>query len=710
MKNLKKIHVKQKDLTDCGAACLLMLIKYYNGNNSIENIRSMSGTSKEGTTLLGLYQAANQLGFKAQGCEGEIVHLKEQKSPIILHILTEKNLEHYVVLYKFDRDKNIFIIGDPAKGIEFYTEKELDKKWVSRACLTLEKTNKFDKKNNLKDDEKSKINWAFSFLKEDSDLLLFSSFIGLIISVLGLGTSIFSQILIDDIIPKMNNSKLMYGVALLGIILLLKNILTYIRGEFLIRQKRAFNVRINRYFLDNLLKLPTNFFKTRKSGDFISRLHDSFKIQNLIQEIAGSLVIDTMIFITSLSVLFYYNNFVGLVTLCIIPLYFLIILKSNKKLLNYQKELMINYSEMENNFINLIKGVGTIKLFSKTSFFRELSQNVSKHYQNSEYKLSKSALNITVKWGILSSLLLLSVVSIAGFKVISLELKPGELVAIIGIMAYILPSVSNIAKIIIPYNESKVAFNRMLEYSSAQKEESSGKDINFDIESIKVKNLSFRYPGKALLLDDINFELKKGQIIGLVGESGSGKSTIVGLLERINKPENGEIFINDRNIEKISLKSWRESIGIITQFPFFFNGNIIDNILMDDYNENERLDLEKKMKDLGINDYIVKMNNGYDTFVGENGTSISGGQKQIISFARVLIRKPKFIILDEATSAMDEKTQIFFLNLIKSMNIPILFISHNLELVEKFSDKVYYLNGKKVSLNPSTEMGRVVNL
>ncbi|WBX76111.1 peptidase domain-containing ABC transporter [Tenacibaculum ovolyticum] len=710
MRNLNKIHVKQKDLTDCGVACLLMLIKFYDGNNSIENIRNISGTSTDGTTLLGLYQAANKLGFKAQGCEAEIVHLKEHKSPLILHILTEEKLEHYVVLFKFDEEKKVFIIGDPEKGIEYYTEEELKNRWVSKACLTVEKTKKFDNINDFQNDNKSKIKWVFSFLKEDYDLLIFSTLTGLIISILGLGTSVFSQVLIDDIIPKMNNTKLMYGIALLGIVLLLKNVLTFIRGEFLIRQKKSFNIRINSYFLGNLLKLPTNFFKTRKSGDFVSRLHDSFKIQNLIQEVAGGLVIDLMIFTISILVLFYYSTTIGLITVCAVPLYFLIIVKSNKKLLKYQKNVMINYSEMESNFINLIKGIGTIKLFSKTSFFNTLSQKVSQNYQDSEYKLSRSALGVTIKWGLLSTVLLLMIISVSGGYVITSQLKPGELVAIIGIMAYLLPSVSNIASIIVPYNESKVAFDRMLEYSSAEKEVDSGEDLESSIDSINIRNLSFRYTGRNLLLNNLNLDIKKGEIVGLIGDSGSGKSTIVGMLERIYDFESGVIEVNSKTIDYYNLNSWRESIGIIAQSPSFFSGSVIDNILMDNYSVEERQALEAEMKTLGIDSYIKKMNNGYDTIVGENGVNISGGQKQIVSFARVLNKKPKFIILDEATSAMDKEAQIFFLNLMKEIkvNIPMLFISHNTGLVEEFSDEVYFLKDKSI-FRENTSLKKVVN-
>lgn len=157
----------QQDQSDCGVACLLSVIKYYGGNSSIETIRKLSGTNITGTTLLGLYQAATSLGFKAEGCEADITALYKHPSPVILHVLIEDKLEHYVVCYgtKVNEKKElVFIIGDPAKGILYLSEVELSSIWKSKICLTLEPNEEFELTSDIKS---KKRDWILQLIKED---------------------------------------------------------------------------------------------------------------------------------------------------------------------------------------------------------------------------------------------------------------------------------------------------------------------------------------------------------------------------------------------------------------------------------------------------------------------------------------------------------------------------------------------------------------
>lgn len=148
-KKLQQTFTLQHDQSDCGVACLLSIIQYYKGTNSLEKLRELSGTTKQGTTLLGLYQASNQLGFTSQGNEADIQAIIDHKEPLILHVVIEERLQHYVICYGYENDK--FIIGDPAKGIVNYTKEELERIWKSKTCLTLIPNNDFIKSKNTKE-------------------------------------------------------------------------------------------------------------------------------------------------------------------------------------------------------------------------------------------------------------------------------------------------------------------------------------------------------------------------------------------------------------------------------------------------------------------------------------------------------------------------------------------------------------------------------
>lgn len=283
-KLLTKTHILQHDQSDCGVACLLSIIQYYEGSSSLEKLRELSGTTKQGTTLLGLYQTANQIGFTAQGNEADIQAIIEHKEPLILHVLLENKLQHYVVCYEYKN--NQFIIGDPAKGITHYTKDELEKIWVSKTCLTLMPNKDFVKGTEIK---KSKKEWFFKLLKEDKQLLLISIVLGIGIAVLGMSMSVFSQKLIDDILPSQNITKLISGIGLLTFLLLVRIGFSSVRELMLIRQSQDFNNRIIDSFYASLLHLPKPFFDTRKIGELVARLNDTNRVQKVIKFIAVTL-------------------------------------------------------------------------------------------------------------------------------------------------------------------------------------------------------------------------------------------------------------------------------------------------------------------------------------------------------------------------------------------------------------------------------------
>ena len=267
LKLLTNTHILQHDQSDCGVACLLSIIQYYGGANSLEKLRELSGTTKQGTTLLGLYQTANRIGFTAQGNEADIQAIIDHKQPLILHVLIENKLQHYVICYGYEN--NQFIIGDPGKGVTCYTKEELEKIWVSKTCLTLTPNKYFVRRTEIK---KSKKVFFLKLLKADKQLLIISFVLGVGIALLGMSMSVFSQKLIDDILPSQNTTKLISGIGLLTFLLLVRVGFSSIRELLLIRQSQEFNNRIIDSFYNSLLHLPKLFFDTRKIGELVSEL------------------------------------------------------------------------------------------------------------------------------------------------------------------------------------------------------------------------------------------------------------------------------------------------------------------------------------------------------------------------------------------------------------------------------------------------------
>ncbi len=695
IKQIKKTFTLQHDQSDCGVACLSSLTKYYGGDISIEKFRELSGTTKQGTTLLGLYQAANKTGFTAQGNQADIQAIIEHGKPLILHVLIEEKLEHYVICYGYKNNK--FIIGDPAKGIVYYTPSELEKIWKTKKCLTLQPNGHFKTTENIK---KTKIQWIKKLIKDDYELLSISVALGIVISVLGMAMAVFSQKLIDDILPAKELLRLFAGIALVGFLLLARVVFSSIRQYMLITQSKNFNNRIIDSFYASLLYLPKRFFDTRKIGELVARLNDTTRIQRVITQIAGNFIIDLLVSLTSIVFLFIYSWQTGVIALFSLPVYFILVYRFNKKIIDAQKSVMQNYALSESNYISTMSGIAVIKNFNKQSFFAKLNKQVYGIFQDKVFNLGKINILLGLYSGIAGVLFLIGILAYTSYLVYSGAMQIGELMAILGISSSLIPSVGNLALISIPLNEAKVAFNRMFEFTGIQSEtKTKDKKQTIIFEGLHIKNLSFRFPGRKTLLNNINIRFKKGELIAIVGESGSGKSTLGNILQKFYYPETGNILINNEvNLEDMNTNSWREIIAVVPQDIHIFNGNVLDNICLGNIQE-EGEKVLNFLNEYGFAKYINALPQGYMTLLGEEGINLSGGQKQIIAFARALYKKPQILILDEATAAMDRETEKFTTDLLLKLkkDTAVFYISHRLHILKNISDKIYILENGTIT-------------
>ena len=691
LKLIHKTFVLQHDQSDCGVACLLSLVQYYSGAHTLEELRSLSGTTVQGTTLLGLYQAANSIGFEAEGNEADIEVLKAYNAPLILH-LTMGNLEHYVVCYGFE--KGVFIIGDPAKGIIKISPEELNSLWRSKTCLTLTPTPQFKKKTTQ---QKAQFKWFLNLIQKDVRLLLISGLLGTVIAVLGLAMAIFSQKLIDNILPSKDVSKLIQGVLLLTFLLLARIGISVVREYFLLLQAKDFNTRINEQFFSKLLHLPKFFFDTRKIGELVARLNDTQRIQRVIKMLVSATFIDILVVLITSAFLFYYSWQVGVFTLLSIPIYFFVIHKNNAKIVALQREVMQSYALVESHYINTFQGITDIKIGNKQGVFSKVNKTIFLSSQEKAFQLGK--VNIKLSWisGVISVIFLVSILVYNAIQVLNGTLLLGELMAILSMVASLLPSVLNLALISIPINEAKVAFARMYNFTAIPPEQEEGENIN-TIDRITLENVSFRFIGRKPILHHLSLQINKGEIVAVVGENGCGKSTLANLLLQFYPPDEGVIYINQQYpLNTIATKSYRSKVAYIPQEVAIFNGNVLDNILLGTPCKAE--DLLAFLNEYGFNAYFNQFPQGLTTQLGEKGVNISGGQKQLIAFARALFKKPQLLILDEATSAMDRHTEAFvhrILNQIKCDSLT-LFISHRLHSLQHFADRICILENGTIS-------------
>jgi len=693
MKTLEKYHVRQLDQSDCGVACLKAVLKYFGSDAPLERLREISGTSITGTTMLGILQAGKDLGLAVNGFEADLKSLKECTDICMLHVVIDKKLQHFLVYYGYDEQQEKYLIGDPSKTeVEVYSAAELEKIWTSKSLLLFKPT---DALKAVNDKKLSKWKWLIDFVQEDINILSIALVIGVGVALLGLSTAIFSQKLVDDILPSGDAVRLFTGAGILFLLLIFKSVLGFIRQFFLLRQSKDFNVRIIDYFYSSLMHLPKSFFDNRKTGELIARMNDTSRIQRTITRIVGDSMINALMVIVATGAIFYYNWQIGLLAMGWIPVFGFIVFRFHPQIVKGQRSVMEAYAKNESNYVDTIQGIGMIKINNKQSMFSNITKHVYSWYQESIFSLGKIGIRYNLLTEIAATLFIVGVLVWSSVQVLNDNLTTGGVIAILQFISMLVGSAAGLAMANLSIQEAKIAFDRMNEYTSIDSELNVEEDLPKakiqQFEELKVENLAFRFPGKKRLIENISFNLRRGETIALLGESGSGKSTFLQIIQKFYKQEAGNIKVNGIDFDLLSTLDWRNHLGIVPQEIKLFNGTLIDNILMGDQ-VNDPKALEKFFIDYGFDAYFKNFPGGYATILGENGINISSGQQQLVGLARALWRKPQLLLLDEPTAALDRDTEHFVVNLLKKVNknMGIFILTHRISTA-KYAQQIYIL-------------------
>lgn len=713
--NLKKIRRTfnlQLDTTDCGIACLLALVQLHGSNASRKSLRELSGTNRTGTTLLGLCQAAKAIGLEATGLKADKVDdLKTLKNEAILHIYTEFKRPHYILFYGYKKGQ--FIIGDPAKGIIKMKPEELDSMWHSRALLSIKPTPKLKKTDLIRQD---KWNWIYQLIKEDFPILSIGVFLGVLTTILGLSTAFFTQTLIDHILPEGNKNLLFLGIGALVLLLTCKVALLCLRDYFILRQSISFNNRITRRFFHKLLQLPKMFFDTHKTGEFVARLNDTARIQRTISLLANKAIIDFFVVVVSLIYILIFSPVIAGILFTGIILYFVLSWYYSADLLQGQKAVMASYAKNESNYIDTIQAIETIKTANQENFFSHINKIVYGLYQRNIFQLGKIKISFSFVAQVLGTMLSIAIIGWCSWLVLNNKLLLGEMMAIMFIATGCVPAAISLAMLNIRLQETKVAFDRMFEFvlrTPEYKWQKANQSTPI-FENLRVKNLSFRFPGRQQLLRSISFELNRAEIIGFVGETGCGKSITLQILQKFYRPESGNIQFNQTEWASISPGEWRNLIAVVPQQITFFAGSIFDNIRFGQgYNEMSNQQGHRELnqeviafcKEYGFDTFFKQFPQSYATLVGKEGIQLSGGQMQLLALARALFQRPQVLILDEPVASMDRTLRIFVVQLLQRLRkngMSIIIATHRMEMLG-ITDRVYWIQSGRSTVHPNAE-------
>lgn len=700
----KFTHYKQADYKDCGPTCLKIIAKHYGKTINIQELRDISETTREGSNLLFLSDAAEKIGFRTLGVKLNSSRLDEVPLPCILHW----NKNHYVVLYKIKKNK--YYISDPAFGLIEYDKKDFLKFWIGNnaddstqegIALLIEASPKFFQSEFDKEENKGlgfKLLSQYvlqykSFLTQLSIGLLASSLLQLIFPFL-------TQSIVDVGIQN-QNINFIYLILFAQLFLFAgKTGLELIRSWILLHLSTRINISLISDFFIKLMNLPISFFDVRMTGDIMQRINDHRRIEKILTTSSLNVLFSVINMFVLGGVLAYFNLKIFLVFFAGSVLYFgwITLFLKRREVLDYKR--FAEVSQEQSKVMELINGMQEIKLHNAEKQKRWGWEYIQARLFRVSIKGLVLEQTQTIGSSVINELKNIFIIFLSAKLVIDGSITLGMMLAISSIVGSLNGPITQLIEFVRELQDAKISLARLSEIhekeDETQQEEHQSNDVPFDSD-IDVKNLSYRYLGSDIpVLDDLTLKIPANKVTAIVGVSGSGKTTLMKLLLKFYEPEKGEITIGNAQLKNISQKAWRSNIGAVMQEGFIFSDTIANNIAFGvDRIDKERLVYAADVAN--IKEYISELPLGYNTKIGAEGTGMSTGQKQRLLIARAVYKNPEILFFDEATSALDannekeimRKLDIFF------KNKTVVVIAHRLSTVMN-ADQIVVLDKGKI--------------
>lgn len=658
---------QQLDKKDCGATCLRMIADYYGRKYSLRKLRDLSFISREGSSLMGISDAAEHIGFHALGLCTDTKHLKKDVTlPCILHW----NQNHYVVCYKISRkNKNsIYYIADPAVMKRKFTEEELEQHWLSTRrnnenrgiLLSLEVTPEFYKFDEETLKKPSGIGKYLDYLKPHKWAFCHNILCIFLFMIIGMVTPYLTQSLVDKGIWG-GNLNFVLLILISQIILALTSMgINLINSWVTIHTNTRINLSIVSDFWSKLLKLPAHFFDTKVTGDIVQRFTDYGRIEDFLLNSSISIVFAIVNFLVYSFILFFYNLkvlFIFFVGYTIYVLWILCFLKLWKKL-DYDN---FEISSKNNKSLQLLQGIIDIKLNNEEKQKRWEWEKI----QARMFRLSLKSLKIGQIQGNIGTLIItitnIVISYLVAKEVIIGQMTLGMMMAITYVTGQIAGQIHQFIDFIHSIQNMRISLERLEEINDMEDDETNidnkRNELPTDL-TMRFEHVSFSYDGspRRYILKDLCFYIPQHKITAIVGNSGCGKTTIMKLLLGLYNPTNGNVKVGNISISQINPYLWRSKIGSVMQDGYLFSDTIARNIATGSLDiDNKRLYSSAQIAN--ISDFINNQPLGYSTKIGMEGVGVSQGQKQRILIARAVYKNPDILLFDEATNALDSSNE-----------------------------------------------------
>lgn len=659
---------------DTGLACLIMLARFHNIALSAEQLAHEFSATGQGLSLQELLLAARKSGLKVRAVQTRLARLQYSPLPAI----AMDNDGSFFILARVDKEQAL--IQDPRSARpEILAFQTLEQRWTGQLILA--------RSSNTMPGGSSRFDftWFVPAIVKYRKLLgevLLGSFA---LQLFALVTPLFFQVVMDKVLVHHGLTTLdVIAAGLLGI-MLFESALSGLRSYVFIHTTSRIDVELGSGLFRHLINLPLAYFQARRVGDSVARVRELENIRSFLTGNAITLLLDVLFSLVFILVMLCYSGWLTLVVLVSLPLYVLISLLVTPLLRRRLQESFTHGAENQAFLVETINGIDTLKSMAVEPQVVRKWDNQIAAYVAAGFKTQVLSTVANESVSLVGKLVTVATLWLGARLVIEGALSVGELIAFNMLAGRVSGPIMRLAQLWTSFQQTGVSVQRLGDILNSQTELSQATRSTMPSlrGQIAFEQVCFRYrPDGNEVLRSVNLVINAGEIIGVVGRSGSGKSTLTRLLQRLYVPERGRVMVDGMDLALADVSSLRRQIGVVLQENMLFNRSIRENIALVDPGAPIEVVMQAASM-AGAHEFILELPEGYDTMVGEHGTSLSGGQRQRIAIARALIGNPRILIFDEATSALDYESERVVQQNMKSIckGRTVIIIAHRLSAV-----------------------------
>jgi ATP-binding cassette, subfamily B, bacterial HlyB/CyaB len=661
-----------------GLAALVLLLRFHGNSAEPEQIRHRFGDTIGVPEML---RCAKEFGLKARSYQSSWRRLKKTPLPAIAALRDGG----YLILGKASDDQVIVQTPGLSRPKLMWRE-EFEAIWDGRLVLVAARAGLTELTRHFG------ISWFLGAIHKYRYLLgevLAASFF---LQLFALVSPLFFQVVIDKVLVSQTLSTLDVLIIGLVTIALFDTVLGILRSYLFAHTTNRIDVELGARLFRHLLALPISYFQARRVGDSIARVRELENIRNFLTSSALTLVIDLFFTFVFLAVMFIYSPLLTAIVLGSFPFYIGISVGATPLFRARLDDKFARGAENQAFLVETVTGVETLKAMAVEPQMQRRWEEQLAGYVAASFRVVRLGNTASQSVQFISKLVTAGILYFGAKLVIAGSLTIGELVAFNILASRVSTPVLRLAQMWQDFHQARLSVARLGDILNTPPEAtfSAGRTVLPPLRGeIVFEHVTFRYRiDGSEILHDVSFSIPAGQVIGIVGPSGSGKSTLAKLVQRLYVPESGRVLVDGVDLAMVDGSWLRRQMGIVLQDNILFNRSIRDNIALAEPGiPNDRVIAAATLA--GAHEFILELPEGYDTIVGERGSSLSGGQRQRIAIARALLTEPRVLIFDEATSALDyESEQIFQRNLAQiAVGRTVLIIAHRLSTV-RFADRI----------------------